>query len=174
MVCCIQYTKVTCSTSCRDRIIRAHPSLQSIKEIIHSELKINHEGESAYDKKSRHYAPRSFKQTRSIASMAEPIFVVAKGTQKGFIFLYEIRKASMASLKTCLMHKRTKQSINQYHMVLAPSWLHLTANSIHKTTRCHNFLRCYDASTYNKIKLLNVTKVNLSQVLNLNMEVSQR
>jgi hypothetical protein len=38
-----------------------------------------------------------FKQTRSIASMAEPIFVVAKGTQKGFIFLYEILKASMAS-----------------------------------------------------------------------------
>jgi hypothetical protein len=32
--------------------------------------------------------------------MAEPIFVVAKGTQKGFTFLYEILKASIASLKT--------------------------------------------------------------------------
>jgi hypothetical protein len=35
------------------------------------------------------------KRTRSIASMAEPIFVVAKGIQKGFIFLYDIRKASI-------------------------------------------------------------------------------
>ena len=48
-----------------------------------------------------------FKLTRSIASMAEPIFVVAKGTQKGFIFLYEILKASIASLKTCSKHTRT-------------------------------------------------------------------
>ena len=65
-----------------------------------------------------HCAPRSFKHTRSIASMAEPIFVVAKGTQKGFIFLYEIRKASMASLKTCLIHKSTtKQSTNQCHKI---------------------------------------------------------
>lgn len=29
------------------------------------------------------------------------MLVVAKGTQKGFIFLYEILKASIASLKTC-------------------------------------------------------------------------
>lgn len=59
-----------------------------------------------------------FKQTRSIASMAEPIFVVAKGTQKGFIFLYEILKASTASLKTCRTEKSKREnkknrSINQ-------------------------------------------------------------
>lgn len=41
-----------------------------------------------------------------MANMAEPMFVVAKGTQKGFIFLYEIRKASIASLKTCSHNKR--------------------------------------------------------------------
>lgn len=49
------------------------------------------------------------KQTRSIASMAEPIFVVAKGTQKGFIFLYETRRASIASLKTCSSHETHKK-----------------------------------------------------------------
>jgi hypothetical protein len=50
------------------------------------------------------------KLTRSIASMAEPMFVVAKGTQKGFIFLYETLKASIASLKTCSKHKTPKTS----------------------------------------------------------------
>jgi hypothetical protein len=40
--------------------------------------------------------------------MAEPIFVVAKGIQKGFIFLYDIRKASMESLITCSIHKQQK------------------------------------------------------------------
>lgn len=48
------------------------------------------------------------KRTRSIASMAEPIFVVAKGIQKGFIFLYDIRKASMESLITCSIHNTNK------------------------------------------------------------------
>ena len=38
-----------------------------------------------------------YTQTRSIASMAEPIFVVAKGIVKGLILLYETRKASTAS-----------------------------------------------------------------------------
>lgn len=40
--------------------------------------------------------------------MAEPIFVVAKGIQKGFIFLYDIRKASMESLITCSIHNTNK------------------------------------------------------------------
>lgn len=39
--------------------------------------------------------------TKSIANMAEPIFVVANGTQNGFIFRYETLSASTASLKTC-------------------------------------------------------------------------
>ena len=45
--------------------------------------------------------------------MAEPIFVVAKGTQKGFIFLYETLKASMASLKTCSFTKQPHKQSNQ-------------------------------------------------------------
>lgn len=46
------------------------------------------------------------KLTKSIPSMADPMFVVAKGTQKGFIFLYEIFKASTASEKTCSMMQK--------------------------------------------------------------------
>jgi hypothetical protein len=42
--------------------------------------------------------------------MAEPMFVVAKGTQKGFIFLYETLKASIASLKTYSKHP--KEAVN--------------------------------------------------------------
>lgn len=44
-----------------------------------------------------------------MASIAEPIFVVAKGTQKGFIFLYEILKASSASQKTYSKYKLAKE-----------------------------------------------------------------
>ena len=38
--------------------------------------------------------------TRSMASMAEPMLVVTKGMQKGFIFLYDTFSAAMASLNT--------------------------------------------------------------------------
>lgn len=47
-----------------------------------------------------------------MASMAEPMFVVAKGTQKGFIFLYEILNASIASLKTCTNYKELQKLEN--------------------------------------------------------------
>lgn len=46
--------------------------------------------------------------------MAEPILVVAKGTQKGFIFLYETLNASIASLKTCSIHKNSQLKKNRF------------------------------------------------------------
>jgi hypothetical protein len=87
MVCCIEDTEVTGGTSSGNRIIWPHPSLCITENMSHQLQLLSFFYLRIITIVVLSMHERTLYITRSIASIAEPILVVAKGTQNGFIFL---------------------------------------------------------------------------------------